>query len=101
VKSKIFFSIILLGIVLIAGATLLKYSSFTQSTTDGTSITNPPNNRVPPAPNKYLVSVSAEDFTKEASIKKQVEVKNRRCFYLRAGFECDHRFQLDRAGYNC
>ena len=40
-----------------------------------TSITNPPNNQVPPAPNKYLVTVSAEDFTKEANISRQVEVK--------------------------
>jgi hypothetical protein len=53
----------------------LKYSSFTHSTTDGTSITTPPNNQVPPAPNKYLVTATAEDFTKEANITKQVEVK--------------------------
>ena len=97
-KGKIFFGIIVLGILLLAGATLLKYSSFTHSTTDGTSITNPPNNQVPPAPNKYLVTASAEDFTKEANIIKTGRSKNRRCFYRRAGFECDHWFQLDRAG---
>ncbi len=74
-KGKIIFGIIVLGILLLAGATLLKYSSFTHSTTDGTSITTPPNNQVPPAPNKYLVTASAEDFTKEANITKQVEVK--------------------------
>jgi predicted secreted protein len=74
-KGKIFFGIIILGIVLIAGTRLLKYSSFTHSNTDGTSITNPPNNQVPPAPNKYLVTATAEDFTKEANITKQVEVK--------------------------
>ena len=65
-KGKIFFGIILLGIVLLAGAC---------STLADTSITNPPNNKVPPAPNKYLVTISAEDFTKEANITKQVEVK--------------------------
>lgn len=74
-KGKIIFGIIVLGILLLAGATLLKYSSFTHSTTDGTSITTPPNNQVPPAPNKYLVTATAEDFTKEANITKQVEVK--------------------------
>jgi predicted secreted protein len=81
-KGKIFFGIIILGILLLAGATLLKYSSFTHSTTDGTSITNPPNNQVPPALNKYLVSVSAEDFTKEANITKQVEVKTGEIFTI-------------------
>ena len=65
-KSKIFVSTMFLGIVLLAGAC---------SNAGGTSITNPPNNQVPPAPNKYLVSASAEDFTKEANITKQVEVK--------------------------
>ena len=65
-KGKIFVGIIFLGIVLLAGAC---------STTADTSITNPPNNQVPPAPNKYLVTASAEDFTKEANITKQVEVK--------------------------
>jgi predicted secreted protein len=74
-KGKIFLGIIAFVILLLAGATLLKYSSFTHSTTDGTSITNPPNNQVPPAPTKYLVSVSAEDFTKAANITKLVEVK--------------------------
>jgi predicted secreted protein len=74
-KVKIFIGIILLGILLLSGATLLKYSSFTHSTTDGNSITNPPNTQVPPPPNKYLVAVSAEDFNKGAIISKQVEVK--------------------------
>jgi hypothetical protein len=74
-KGKIFLGIVAFVIVLLAGATLLKYSSFIHSTTEGTSITNPPNNQVPPAPNKYLVTALAEDFTKEANITKQVEVK--------------------------
>jgi predicted secreted protein len=65
-KGQIFIGIMLLGIVLLAGAC---------STTGSTSITNPSNNQVPPAPNKYLVTASAEDFTKEANISKQVEVK--------------------------
>ena len=58
-KWKTFFGIMFLGIVLLAGAC---------STTDGTSITNPPNNQVPPAPNKYLVTISAEDFNKDLNI---------------------------------
>ncbi len=65
-KGKIFFGIMLLGIVLLAGAC---------TTVTDTSITNPPNNQVPPAPNKYLVTISAEDFNKETQILRQVEVK--------------------------
>jgi len=65
-KGKPFIDFMLLGIVLLTGAC---------STTDDTSITNPPNNQVPPAPNKYLVTISAEDFTKETNILRQVEVK--------------------------
>jgi len=45
------------------------------STTDGTSITNPPDNQVPPASNKYLVTISAEDFSKKTHFLRQVEVK--------------------------
>ena len=63
-KSKIFVSTIFLGIVLLAGAC---------SNAGGTSIT--PDNKVPPAPNKYMVTISAEDFTKQANILRQVEVK--------------------------
>ena len=63
-KSKIFLGIIAFAILLLAGAC---------STTGSTSIT--PDNKVPPAPNKYLVSISAEDFTKETNILRQVEVK--------------------------
>jgi predicted secreted protein len=63
-KGKIFISAMLLGLVLFAGAC---------SNTGGTSTT--PDNKVPPAPNKYLVSISAEDFSKEAHISRQVEVK--------------------------
>jgi inhibitor of cysteine peptidase len=65
-KGKIFVGIMVLGIVLLVGAC---------STTDSTSITNTFNNQVPPAPNKYLVTISAEDFTKVANITKLVEVK--------------------------
>jgi len=57
-KGKIFFGIMFLGLVLFAGAC---------SSTD--------DSQVPPAPNKYLVTISAEDFTKETQILKQVEVK--------------------------
>jgi predicted secreted protein len=70
-KSKIFISTMVLGIVLLAGA--CGFTTFTASTTGGTSVN--PDNKVPPAPNKYLVSISAEDFNKEAHIIRQVEVK--------------------------
>jgi predicted secreted protein len=63
-KSKIFLSTMFLGMVLLAGAC---------SNASGTSIT--PDNKIPPAPNKYLVSVAAEDFSKEAHISRQVQVK--------------------------
>jgi hypothetical protein len=53
-KSKLFIGYILLGIMLLAGAC---------STAGSTSITS--DNNVPPAPNKYLVSVSADDFNKK------------------------------------
>jgi predicted secreted protein len=65
-KGKIFFGIIFLGIILLASAC---------GASNNNSIANPPNNQVPPAPNKYLVTVSAEDFNKEAKISRQVEVK--------------------------
>jgi hypothetical protein len=65
-KGKIFIGFILLGILLLTGAC---------SATAETSTTNPPGNQVPPAPNKYLVTTSAEDFSKESQITKQVEVK--------------------------
>ena len=65
-KWKTIFGIMALGILLLAGAC---------STTDGTPNTNPPNNQVPPAPNKYLVTISAEDFNKETQISREVEVK--------------------------
>jgi inhibitor of cysteine peptidase len=63
--GKIFMYLMVLGIVLLTGA----------CSTDRTSITNTPNNQVPPAPNKYLITLSAEDFTKETNISRQVEVK--------------------------
>jgi inhibitor of cysteine peptidase len=65
-KGKIFLYLMVLGIVLLTGAC---------STVERTSITNTPNNQVPPAPNKYLVTLSAEDFTKETNISRQVEAK--------------------------
>jgi hypothetical protein len=74
-NGKIFFGVIAFVILLLAGATLFKYSSFTHNTTDGISISNPLNNQVTPAPTKYLVSLSAEDFGKETQISRQVEIK--------------------------
>jgi predicted secreted protein len=66
-KWKTFFGIMSIGILLLAGAC---------GSSADISTTNPPNNQVPPAPNKYLVTVSWEDFAKEAHILRQVEVKN-------------------------
>jgi inhibitor of cysteine peptidase len=63
-KGKVFVGIIFLGIVLLAGAC---------GTAGGTSSTT--DNNVPPSHNKYLVSISAEDFNKESNITKQIEVK--------------------------
>ena len=68
-KGKVFVGIIFLGIVLLMGAC---------SNAGGISIT--PDNKVPPAPNKYLVSISAEDFNKEAHISRQLEVKTGEVF---------------------
>jgi hypothetical protein len=65
-KGKIFFGITFLGIVLLAGACNI---------TDDISITNQPNNQVPPTPNKYLVTISAEDFNKESPVMRQAEEK--------------------------
>jgi inhibitor of cysteine peptidase len=70
-KGKIFVGIILIGIVLLTGAC---------STAGSTSIT--PGGKVPPAPNKYLVTASAEDFTKETNILRQVEVKTGETFTI-------------------
>jgi inhibitor of cysteine peptidase len=72
-KGKVFVGIIFLGIVLLAGAC---------SSAGSTSTIDSPNNPVLPAPNKYLVSISAEDFNKEAHISRQVEVKTREVFTI-------------------
>ena len=47
----------------------------TKTATETASVVNPPPNRVAPAPNKYLVVASAEDFLNQANLTKQVEVK--------------------------
>jgi hypothetical protein len=91
-KGKVFVGIMVLGIVLLAGAC---------STTDSTSITNTFNNQVPPAPNKYLVTISAEDFNKESNITKQVEVKTGETFTIALDSNYHHWFQLDIASKNC
>jgi inhibitor of cysteine peptidase len=56
----------LISVILLAGAC---------STTTNILTTNLPNNQVPPTPNKYLVTLSAEDFSKETQISRQVEIK--------------------------
>jgi predicted secreted protein len=63
-KIKIFVSILLFGIMLLVGA------CGSPNTTTNTNVT-----QVPPAPNKYLVKVSADDFAKEAKLTRQMEVK--------------------------
>jgi len=65
-KTKLITAVLmLLGLVLFAAAC---------NPVQGANDTNTPNNQVPPAPNKYLVIVSAVDFNKAANIFKQVEV---------------------------
>jgi inhibitor of cysteine peptidase len=64
VKSKLFVGILFLTLALLAGGC---------NNAGATSTT--PGNKVPPAPNKYLVSVASEDFSAEARILRQVEVK--------------------------
>ncbi len=65
-KNKLLIALMLLGLLLVAGAC---------STVQDAKDTNIPNNQVPPAPNKYLVTISAEDFNKESQLMRQVEVK--------------------------
>jgi inhibitor of cysteine peptidase len=66
-KNKVLVASMLLGILFIAAAC---------STVQGAKDTNVPHNKVPPAPNKYLVTVSAEDFNKAANLSKLVDVKS-------------------------
>jgi predicted secreted protein len=66
-KGKMLLVAIILVVTLLIGAC---------NSVSGTLTTGTPNNQVPPAPNKYLVTASAEDFTKETNITKQVEVKS-------------------------
>jgi inhibitor of cysteine peptidase len=70
-KGKILLSAIILVVTLLIGAC---------SSAGSTSTTDSPNNPIPPAPNKYPVSISAEDFNKEAHISRQVEVKTGEVF---------------------
>jgi len=72
-KGKILLSTIILVVTLLMGGC---------SSAGSTSTTNSPNNPVPPAPNKYMVSISAEDFNKEARISRQVEVKTGDAFTI-------------------
>ncbi len=65
-RNKVLAVIMVLGIILGAVAC----SSVAAATDD-----NSPSNNVPPAPNKYLVFITGENFGKEANITKQVEVK--------------------------
>jgi predicted secreted protein len=64
-KNILLVALMLLSLLLSAAA-----CSAAQGTTD----TNATNNKVPPAPNKYLISISGEDFSKQANIAKQIEV---------------------------
>jgi inhibitor of cysteine peptidase len=72
-KIKILFGIALISLVLLAGAC---------SAAEDTSDANPTNNPVPPAPNKYLVTVSAADFNQQKQISRQVEVKTGQVFSI-------------------
>ena len=63
-KRKILAALLLLGSLLIIAA----------CGTGATTSTTQPGDQLPPAPNKYLVIVSGEDFSNEPHISKQVEV---------------------------
>lgn len=43
---------------------------------------NTPGGLVPPAPDKYLITVTGEDFAKDVNIKQQVEVKAGQVFTI-------------------
>ncbi|HSW35498.1 MAG TPA: protease inhibitor I42 family protein [Candidatus Limnocylindrales bacterium] len=70
-KVKLLFGAIFLVFTLLIGACNMASSTPTTAT---------PHNPAPPAPNKYLVTVSAEDFTQEPHIKRQVEVQAGKVF---------------------
>jgi inhibitor of cysteine peptidase len=65
--NKVLVALMLIGVLFTMAAC---------SATAGAPNENLPNNQVPPAPNKYLVNISAEDFNKEANVARQVEVKS-------------------------
>lgn len=64
-KTKLVTALMLVGLLFSAMA----------CTVQGAKDATVPNNDVSPAPIKYLIIVSAGDFTKVANINKQVEVK--------------------------
>jgi inhibitor of cysteine peptidase len=65
-KSKALVALMLAGLLLGAVAC---------STAQGATDTDQPNTGGPPAPDKYLVNITGEDFSGEANIERQVEVK--------------------------
>ncbi len=72
-KGKAFAALAMLGILLAVGAC---------STVRGVRDTNLSDKQVPLAPNRYLVVVSADDFTKEVRVLKQVEVNTGETFTI-------------------
>ena len=71
-KNKVLVVFMLLGIFV--GTVACSASAATDNSV--------PSNNVPPAPNKYLVITTAEDFSKEANIVKQVDVKTGETFTI-------------------
>ncbi len=65
-KIKTLVALFLTGLVLLLGA-----CNGAETTTD----TSTPSNNVPPAPNKYLVVITSDDFAQSPDIVRQAEVK--------------------------
>jgi inhibitor of cysteine peptidase len=66
-KNRLLAALLLIGVLLSAAAC---------ATAQAAPDTNNPNNQVPPAPNKYIVTVGAEDFNQKANFIQQIEVKS-------------------------
>jgi inhibitor of cysteine peptidase len=82
-KNKVLIALMILGVLLSAIA----------CTVQGSIDNNVPNNQVPPAPNKYMISISAEDFNKEANVIKKVEVKSGDIFTIALDYNATTGFQ--------
>jgi len=72
-KSKAFLALAMLGLLIGAVAC---------GAAEGAKDADTPGGQVPPAPNKYVVVVTAEDFGREAHVLRQVEVNAGQVFTI-------------------